>query len=253
MRKALPLLILPWFLLQCQSKTPASQEWSYHGETAPEHWAELEKGAACQGQAQSPINILSGQCATLPGADTALAWYYDPQTHLYRVVNNGHTVEFDFERGDSLRFRGKVYQLLQIHFHAPAEHTLDGIRYPLEIHLVHRNEAGEYAVLGIWAREGAVNEPLAFLESFLPLALGEERALNAAFDLKGLLPEKPAHFYTYPGSLTTPPCTEKVQWLLFAQPLILSLEEEVALRQNLPRDNYRGVQPLNDRVVFRSF
>jgi len=110
----------------------ASDEWSYAGETSPEHWAELEKNSDCLGKRQSPVNIIDLNVVEKAGDTAHNTLFYSPKTILTRVRNNGHTVQFDFDRGDSICSRDVHYDLVQIHFHTPSEHTVNGIRYPIE-------------------------------------------------------------------------------------------------------------------------
>lgn len=222
--------------------------WSYKGETGPEHWEQMEHRAACGGAMQSPVNIIRTHAAPDTSKHWPLELHYPSETHIHDVVNNGHTIQFDFDRGDEVAFNGERYQLKQIHFHEPAEHTLNGARYPIEMHLVHYNEAlHEFTVLAVLGYEGDPSEGYQFLESFLPLPVGDTKIIDEPFDLRRLLPGALTPRYHYRGSLTTPPCTENVNWVIFEQPFMLSYEQVMALKDNMPLNNYRGVQPLNDR------
>ncbi len=227
-----------------------SHEWSYAGETSPEHWAELEKNSDCSGQRQSPVNIIDLN-VVVKGGDTAHnTLFYSPKTILTKVRNNGHTIQFDFDRGDSICSRDIHYDLVQIHFHTPSEHTINGVRYPIETHLVHQSKDKErYTVLAIFGIEGQESETLETLESFLPLEEGEEKIIDKSIDLTTIFPES-KDYYAYSGSLTTPPCTENVNWIIFKEPTIMSLEEVLRMRDNMPLRNLRNEQDLNDRVVY---
>ncbi len=226
-----------------------SHEWSYAGETSPEHWAELEKNSDCSGDRQSPVNIIDLNVVEKEGDTAHNTLFYSPKTILTRVRNNGHTVQFDFDRGDSICSRDVHYDLVQIHFHTPSEHTVNGIRYPIETHLVHRSKQKDrFLVLAIFGIEGQESETLERLESFLPLKEGEEKIINTALDLTTIFPHN-KDYYSYSGSLTTPPCTENVNWIIFKEPSILSLEEVIRMRDNMPLRNFRNEQDLNDRVV----
>ena len=224
-------------------------EWSYEGETSPEHWAELEKNSDCSGTRQSPINILDINVVEDENKESTIELYYSPKTILKKVRNNGHSIQFDFDKGDSITYNKINYNLVQIHFHEPSEHTINGVRYPIEIHLVHQSKEKYYTVLSVFGIEGEESEAIEEMESFLPLKKGEERKINKAFDLSRIFPENKT-YYSYSGSLTTPPCTERVQWVVFKEPIIISLEEVLKLKDNMPLENYRDEQPLNDRTVF---
>ena len=140
--------------------------WTYKGETGPEHWAEIEKHTQCTGNFQSPINIISIN-AELDKGDSPLEVKYAKNTLIHDVSNNGHTIQYNFEQGDYVNYKEKKFELKQIHFHGSAEHTIDGIRYPLEMHMVHLSEDKEYLVIGIMVKEGENSEPFSFLENYL--------------------------------------------------------------------------------------
>ncbi|MDN3642048.1 carbonic anhydrase family protein [Lutimonas halocynthiae] len=223
--------------------------WSYNGETSPEHWAELEKNSDCSGKRQSPINIIDINTVEKEEPIRALDFYYSPSTTLCKVRNNGHSIQFDFDPGDSIVYHDTNFNLVQIHFHEPSEHTLNGVRYPIEFHLVHQSNEKNYAVLGIFGIEGVKSETMERMGSFLPLKKGEEKEFHKAFDLSHIFPENKS-YYSYGGSLTTPPCSENVQWIVFKEPHVVSHENVLKLKANMPLENYRDEQPLNDRIVY---
>lgn len=251
------LLIMVIFLSACQDHTAddvlnhhggMDMHWGYEGETSPEHWVEIERNSECGGQNQSPVNIIDFNTVSSSETDQ-LELFYSSRTHLKRATNNGHTIQFDFvPEEDSIMYRGQVYQLVQVHFHEHAEHLISGIIYPLEIHLVHISRQGNIAVIGILGKEGEESQIFKLLESFLPLEMGHSKEINVTCDLNQMLPSERS-YYSYNGSLTTPPCTEGVNWIVFQEPIILSLEEVQILKESMPLDNYRNEQPLNGRVV----
>lgn len=224
-----------------------AKHWSYSGETSPEHWIEIEKNSDCNGNHQSPINIIHKNTTTVTSKGD-LKILYTPTTLISEVENNGHSIQFDFEEGDSINYKNETYFLKQIHFHEPSEHKINGIIYPIEMHLVHVSKAGGITVIGIFGEEGEESQLFEFFESFLPLENGTTKNINHDIDLSSLfLAEK--HYYSYGGSLTTPPCTEGVNWVVFKEPIILSVEEVLKLKNNMPINNYRNEQPLNNREV----
>ncbi|WP_248723194.1 carbonic anhydrase [Seonamhaeicola sp. ML3] len=227
--------------------TPHEKHWSYEGETSPIHWAEIEKNSDCDGNHQSPINIIHSEVDSVRINDD-LKILYTPTTLLSEVENNGHSIQFDFEPGDSINYKGKTFYLKQIHFHEPAEHRINGITYPIEMHLVHVSKRGEIAVLGVLGEEGQESQLFEFFESFLPLENGAVKDIHQKIDLSSLLLED-KHYYSYGGSLTTPPCSENVNWIVFKEPMVLSVEEVLKLKSNMPVNNYRNEQPLNGRIV----
>lgn len=224
--------------------------WSCQGETSPEHWDEIENNSECGGERQSPINIIDFK-AIKSSSPIQLELYYSSETHLKKAANNGHTVQFEFMPGDSILYNGEIYHLVQVHFHEHAEHLICGVVYPVEIHLVHVSAEGGLTVLAILGKEGQESQIIELLESFLPLKMGETKNINAKCDLNQVLPTDKT-FYSYSGSLTTPPCTEDVNWVVFKEPIILSLEEVEKLKINMPLNNYRFEQPLNGRVVYQN-
>ncbi len=263
------LIVFVFSLISCKNNEPkvpeknfiakqhkaddAVKHWSYEGETSPEHWAEIEKHSNCAGKKQSPINIIDIDSKYVSKDSLNLKVYCYTQTIIHDVVNNGHSVQFDFELGDSIIVKNETFHLKQIHFHEPSEHTIDGIRYPIEIHLVHANKKGEYTVLGILGKEGKEHEDFEFLEMFLPVKNGETKAIDKPFDLKTIFPANIDDYYSYKGSLTTPPCSETVDWVVFKNPIVLSVNQVLKLKKNMPLNNYRNEQPINDREVIKTF
>ncbi len=244
-------------LLACSQNTSVNFEsnqaekhkdhWTYSGETGPQHWTEIEKQSDCNGIRQSPINIITIDAVesdTLEPIDI----YYDSHVRIHEIANNGHSIQYNFEKGDYIIIHGDQYDLKQIHFHEAAEHTINGIRYPLEMHMVHANENNQIAVLAIMALEGESSEPFAFLEKHLPVFINEKKTIDEDFDLNLNLPEN-RDYFTYGGSLTTPPCTENVSWYIFKTPITVSLDQVKQLQDLMPINNYRDEQALNGRKV----
>lgn len=227
------------------------KHWGYSGETSPRHWAEIEKNSDCDGELQSPINIIHRSADSIK-ISNKFEMFYTPNTFLSEVQNDGHSIKFAFKSIDSIRYKKDIYYLKQIHFHEPAEHKINGLIYPIEMHLVHQSASGKYTVLGILGEEGAESDLFEFFQSFLPLENGETKTINEQIDLSYLQLDKKS-YYTYKGSLTTPPCTESVNWVVFKEPFILSVEEVLTLKSNMPINNYRIEQPLNGRIVKYNF
>jgi carbonic anhydrase len=180
-----------------------------------------------------------------------LSIHYADSTHIHDVINNGHTIQYNFDPGDYIMIQDVKYNLKQFHFHEPAEHLIGGIRYPMVIHLVHINDNGDYAVIAVMAREEQSSEPFDFLERYLPIHLGDTVQIDLAFDMNTNLPEDRTYF-NYTGSLTTPPCTENVQWFIFREPITVSLEQVEILKKVMPLNNYRTEQARNDRPILMS-
>lgn len=221
--------------------------WSYQGETGPEHWKEIEKDSDCGGKYQSPINIISVD-AKVDDSMKPLDVHYSSKIKIKEVVNNGHSIQYNIESGDYLNYKEDKYELKQIHFHAASEHTINGIQYPMVIHMVHVSDEGKFAVLAVMVKEGRENKLFTFLESYLPLKKEQIKQMNTSFDLNKCLPKDKGYF-NYVGSLTTPPCTEGVNWFVFKKTITISLEQVKILQKLMPLNNCRKEQPLNGRIV----
>ena len=231
----------------CKNEKKAAH-WSYEGESSPEHWTEIEKNSDCDGKSQSPINIIVDHTVAVNKADQ-LQVFYSPETELSTVKNNGHSLQFDFEEGDSIHYKKETYHLKQLHFHEPAEHLVNGIRYPIEIHFVHKSDKDHLTVLSVFGEEGDTSDLTRLLKTFLPIESGASKNINYPIDLSSLYP-KGNRFYSYSGSLTTPPCSENVNWVIFKDQIILSYEQVLNLKETMPLNNYRNEQPLNERIVY---
>jgi carbonic anhydrase len=187
--------------------------WTYEGESGPDHWGAMgPENAACSvGSQQSPLDISGAITAELP--DIAIAWNAGDGT----IINNGHTIQVNVAAGSKLTRGDRTYELLQFHFHAPSEHKVHGKTFPMEVHFVHKNAAtGALGVLGVFMAPGADNAVFAGLAATFPADAGKETA--AAVDPRGLLPGK-LGYWTYEGSLTTPPCSEIVDWMVAMEPI----------------------------------
>lgn len=231
------------FLALVGAVTAEDTRWSYKGEEGPEHWGELEDGfKLCEtGWNQSPIDLVADLTADLP----ELVFDY---THPGRIeeVNTGHAIQENVIPGNFLLIRDDRFELKQFHFHSPSEHLVNGEVFPMEIHLVHQNEEGEYVVLGVLFEEGERNEQMDQLPSFRR-ARGED-PYEFPMDFNTLVPNRQDYFL-YNGSLTTPPCTEGVHWIVLKQPLIASPEQIQHYHDLLGFDNNRPIQPHNARTV----
>ncbi|MBW2493589.1 MAG: carbonic anhydrase family protein [Deltaproteobacteria bacterium] len=217
--------------------------WAYSGEHGPEHWGDLSEAfAACkEGKSQSPIDIVDPIDVEL--APIALSY----RGSTTAVVNNGHTLQTDVGRDNTLEIDGKTFDLLQFHFHSPSEHRIDGESFPLEAHFVHRNERGELAVVAILFRLGDRNRAMATIVAAAPEKAETSKPLDENIASLEIVPENKAH-YRYSGSLTTPPCTEGVLWLVLESIGSVS-REQVANFVRIIGEDARGPQPLNGRRV----
>lgn len=223
-----------------------SHHWSYSGAEGPSHWAELDKEfVACgAGKSQSPIDISTKtvHAAALPPLD------FNYKTSALHIVDNGHTVQVSADPGSFLKVGNHRYELVQLHFHHPSEERLNGKSFEMEAHLVHRDAKGKLAVVAVLIDPGQQNEVIETLWKHLPKAKeAEESPAGVRFDPAALIP--PSHsYFTYMGSLTTPPCAEGVRWIVLKSPRTLS-KLEIATFASLYPNDARPVQKLNGREV----
>jgi len=221
--------------------------WGYSGDVGPEHWGELCPAfalCAC-GHAQSPINLADAQ----PAALSPVVFHYGPVRLCVR--NNGHSIQVECGDSSAIELDGKRYALRQFHFHAPSEHTVAGRFYDMEAHLVHASDEGTLAVVGVFMQRGRHHPGLAALWQHLPRQEGEGfTAEDVVVRPEVLLPAS-RRAYRYEGSLTTPPCTEGVHWVVLSEPIEISPVQLAAFRA-LYSGNNRPVQPRHDRSLWIS-
>jgi len=218
-------------------------EWGYSGEKSPEYWGDLssEFEACKNGQNQSPVNLIDMSINQF----TSFRLVYKDSP--FEVVNNGHTIQFNYQKGSSLTIEDKSYELLQFHFHSPSEHTVEGQSYPMELHLVHKGQDGQLAVIGVFLKEGQYNPFIQTLWSNIPTQEAKQTIQGIKINASALLPQDKS-YYHYSGSLTTPPCTEAVNWYVLKQPIEIS-SQQISKFQSIYNGNARPVQPLNQRVI----
>ncbi len=224
-----------------------AHHWSYAGSEGPSHWAELDKEfSTCQrGIHQSPIDIRASKAADLP----AIQFAYQ-RTPLH-IVNNGHTVQVNYAPGSFIGVGDKRYQLTQFHFHHPSEERINGKRFAMVAHLVHASPDGALAVVAVLLDAGAASPAIGTLWQHLATHEGPEQKFeDVQIDATGLLP-RDRGYYTFTGSLTTPPCTEDVTWLVLKTPLQISQSQADAFGKIYPSDA-RPIQQLNGREVLAS-
>jgi carbonic anhydrase len=244
------LTILGLVLLLCLSATWVAMaaegvHWSYSGEEGPAHWGELSPDyAACaDGSRQSPINIPAG--APLNPADLTINY----QPSGLTTLNNGHTIQANYDPGSSITLDGTTYDLIQFHFHNTSEHTLQGQYAPMEVHFVHKNADGQLAVIGVMLQPGAANAALEPIFANMPATAGDPQAIaGVTVNAADMLPAGRS-YYRYDGSLTTPPCSEGVAWFVMASPIAVS-DAQIAAYKALYTGNYRPIQALNQRSFY---
>lgn len=221
--------------------------WGYSGANGPENWGRLsEDYATCsEGVEQSPVDIDTGAAARVPGE---LSFRHGrEQVHS---TNTGLFVKVMYHEGRSrIRLGDREYTLVEVHAHTPGEHTIDGRSFPMEMHMVHRDSSGELAVAGLLFEIGRANPAVQQFIDVAPDHEGDERHPDPPTDLSGLLPSRNSH-YSYPGSRTTPPCSEGVLWLVMAGVQEAAREQIDQISAfTSSQTNNRPVQPLGNRVV----
>ena len=245
--KALSVLLVMLVLSSAcapQQAETTSPHWTYEGEEGPAHWGELDTTyAVCgTGKSQSPIDVASPSEQDL----TNISFHYQPSA--VNILNNGHTVQVNYDAGSYIELDNARYDVVQFHYHAPSEHTVDGESFPAELHIVHRNADGNLAVVGILLREGTENAAYQPFIGNLPTEKTDVKDAGLKINAMDLLPSVGTTF-RYSGSLTTPPCTEGVNWLLMTTPVDLSMGQLAALDSLFEGGNNRPVQPINDRPL----
>ena len=217
--------------------------WSYGKHGGPAEWGELDKAfASCQlGKVQSPIDIRGAKAADLP----PITFDYRPAP--LKLIDNGHTIQVNYAPGSTIDVGGTRYELVQFHFHKPSEEKIEGKAYAMVAHLVHKGSDGALAVVAVLLDKGQDNATLHAIWSNLPKQKEKEIAAPATIDAAALLPADKG-YYTFAGSLTTPPCSEGVRWFVLKTPMTLAASELTAFAKLYPM-NARPTQPLNGRAV----
>ena len=216
--------------------------WTYDGESGAGRWGELDPSfAVCaEGVQQSPVDLAG---PILAGAGTLDIQWQPAEAH---VADNGHTIQVDVAEGSSITLEGRHFSLLQFHFHLPSEHAVDGGGFPMEVHFVHQAEEGDLAVVGVFMGTGESHSAIESIWGAIP-GSGEPSAILPELDPRTLLPEE-AGYFRYAGSLTTPPCSEVVSWVVMTEPISVSPAQAEAFAARHPM-NARPVQALNRRFI----
>ena len=223
-----------------------SAHWDYKGSAGPASWGGLkpELSLCSTGQRQSPIDIRGGLAVDLEPVR------FEYQASRFAVVDNGHTVQVNLAPGNMIDVGGKRFELLQFHFHRPSEERIDGRQFEMSLHLVHKDEQGKLAVVGLLFEKGPAQPVLQKVWNNLPLERNEEAQARAPLELNDLLPSD-RRYFTYMGSLTTPPCSEGVQWVVMRQPVSMS-SEQIELFARMYPMNARPVQQASGRRILQS-
>ena len=224
----------------------AGTHWSYEGANGPDEWGSLDaaNGVCSTGTQQSPVDLAEPISARQPALK--IRWAKRPQT----IVNNGHTIQLDLTDGGSLNVGDRSYVLRQFHFHHPSEHLVHGKAFAMEAHFVHTAADGGLAVISVFMAPGRANTVFHKIVSTMATKEGPPIPADPAIDPNGLLPAQRT-YYHYQGSLTTPPCSETVDWLVFNEPIGVAADD-IARFANLYPMNARPAQKPNRRFLLIS-
>jgi len=222
---------------------PKSTAWSYEGDTGPDHWSRLRpEYALCgKGSRQSPIDIRDGIGVVLDPIG------FEYQSSSFSVIDTGRTVQVNVGTGNSIEVMGRRYVLERMEFRRPAEERINGRVFDMGVHLIHKDAEGRIAVVAVLLDRGAEQPVIQTVWNNLPLERGEELPARTGIDLSALLPSD-RRYYTYMGSMTTPPCKEGVLWMVMKSPVAVS-SDQLAIFSRLYPMNARPVQDVADRLI----
>ena len=225
--------------------------WAYSGSEGPRYWGELAKefGLCKTGKNQSPIDLKESTAVGTTGLPGFDVYYRDVPM---KIINNGHTIQVSVPLGSYIKIGDHRFELLQYHFHTPSEHQKNGFNYPMEVHLVHKDGDGNLAVIGVIFQEGKENEYLADMLMHLPKEVGKEQIVKTVTVNPSKMFPMNKQFFKYSGSLTTPPCSEGVYWMVFKEPVEVS-PEQIQQMNEIMGENARPVQPQNSRSLLKSY
>jgi len=220
--------------------------WDYAGSGGPERWGRMnpEFAKCATGTRQSPIDIRDGIRVELDPVQ------FDYKPSAFRVIDNGHTVQVNVAPGSSIEVMGRHYELVQFHFHRPSEERIDGKQFDMVVHLVHKDLEGRHAVVAVLLERGSAQPIVQSVWNNLPLEKGDGVAARGALNLNELLPAE-RRYFTYMGSLTTPPCSEGVLWMVMKQPVPISAEQ-IGIFARLYPMNARPLQSAAGRLIKES-
>ena len=247
LRTIILLLCLPFIFLFSNSIIASdghNVHWGYEGEIGCEKWGELadEYRMCVDGKSQSPIDIDHTAKADLGGIE------FNYGEAPLKIINNGHTIQINYEHGSFIKIGDKRYELLQFHFHSPSENMVNGRLYEMEAHLVHKNEDDQLAVVGVLFEKGEDNQFIQSLWDNIPSDINKVKVVNdVRLNVSELLP-KSGTYYHFDGSLTTPPCSDGVNWNVMKSPIKVS-QTQIDKFVSIVGHNARPVQPLNERTV----
>lgn len=229
------------------SAPKSSVVWSYTGEGAPDRWGQLqpEFRQCAIGTRQSPIDLRD----TIKVDQEKIQFDYKPSN--FSVIDDGHTIQVNVAPGNSIQIMGRRYELVQFHFHRPSEERINGRQYDMSVHLVHQDAEGRLAMIAVLLERGQDQALVQTVWNYLPLERGDAYEAPVPIDLNQLLPKERGYF-SYMGSMTTPPCSEGVLWLVFRQPVPVS-SQQISVFSRLYPMNARPLQAQTGRLIKESF
>lgn len=239
-------------VLGASANEGSNPHWNYdeESEEGPDHWGDLvingTPAAACAvGERQSPIDLIESEIEFVDATD--IAFNYQILESL-TIEDNGHTIEIKVPAGNTITLEERDFELAQFHFHAPSEHTIAGSAVAMEMHMVHSHSDGKVVVLSLLIQEGEPNAAFADIFAQLPEHQHQPVEITGiAIDPLAFFPES-STTVRYDGSLTTPPCSEIVRWVIFAEPIQLG-SDQIGVFTSLYSDNARPAQDIGDRTI----
>jgi carbonic anhydrase len=244
MKRSALLFILSAVSAAAFAAPPGAPHWDYRGPHGAAHWGALDAAyqSCTHGRVQSPIDIRDAKPAALPSLEFAYG------SIAPALVHNGHTIQVNVREGQTLRVGDRRYELLQFHFHTPSEERVQGRPAAMVAHFVHKDAEGKLGVVAALIEPGKPNPGFEALLNNLPQRAGQTVTVEGLnVDLAGMLPGA-RRYWEFEGSLTTPPCSEGVHWMVLMQPVTVSIGAIRQFRRLFPA-NARPVQPLNGRTV----
>ena len=247
MKKQLAVIIGSLVFLAANTYAGSSVHWGYSGHEGPEHWGELSKkySVCSSGKNQSPIDIANTIEANLEKIQ------FDYDSSSLDIINNGHAIQVNYASGSQITLEGNTYNLLQYHFHTPSENTIQGKHYLMEAHFVHADSDENLAVIGVMFKEGKENSRIAEICKHMPKSSGKTYT-DSSNKINGidLIPADKG-YYRFNGSLTTPPCSEGVKWMVMKDALEVSEVQVKKFNETMHGDTNRPVQPTNARAILK--
>ena len=246
MNKVYAVCLAGMLVATAATASEGGSHWGYTGHTGPSQWGDLNPayGLCATGKNQSPIDVSGSVEAKLAPIE------FEYKGNGKEIINNGHTIQVNFSAGNRIRVDGAVFELKQFHFHAPSENHIQGKSFPLEAHFVHADKDGNLAVVAVMFELGESNAALAKAWAQMPIHAGDVHALKAQLSANELLP-KGRDYYRFNGSLTTPPCSEGVRWLVMKDSIKLSQGQLQTFTEVVHGPNNRPIQARNARMVMQ--